>query len=210
MLRFREPVNGFTHLAGAVLASAGMILLVTLTRHDPAKMITVAIYGTSMILLYCASAAYHLTPGPERAIFWLQRIDHAAIYLLIAGSYTPIYFNLLSGNWRWISLALIWSLALLGAAYKLLFLTKPGIFSLLYYIGISLVGLIALPQMIHLIPSSAVPLLVGAGISFLIGCIVFGLEKPNLHPLLGYHELWHLLVLTGTGFHFLAILQCLT
>jgi hemolysin III len=209
MPRFREPVNGFTHLAGAILSCMGLFWLVHLTRDDPVQMTAASVYGLSLILVYCFSAAYHLTSGPERVVFWLHRLDHAAIYILIAGSYTPLALNLLTGHWRWIILGLIWTLAVLGAVYKLLYLTKSGLYSLLYYIGISLVGLIVLPQIIETVPTGATPLLVGGGIILLIGCVIFGLEKPNLHRWLGYHELWHLCVLSGTGLHFLAVLQCI-
>ncbi len=209
MLRFREPVNGFTHLAGAVLSCAGLIWLINLTHNDPAQLIAASVYGISLIVLYASSAAYHLTPGPEKAVFWLHRLDHAAIYILIAGSYTPLVFNLLTGNWRWVILGLIWTLALAGVAYKLLFLTQPGLYSLLYYIAISLVWVIALPQITEAIPTGAIPLLLGGGGILLIGCVIFGLEKPNLHRWLGYHELWHLCVLSGTGLHFMAVLQCI-
>ena len=119
MVRFREPVNGFTHLAGAFLAAFGLILLVGLTRGDLARMISVIIYGTSMILLYLASAVYHLANGSERKILWLRRLDHAAIYILIAGTYTPFCYNVLDGHLRWLMLGLVWGLAIIGVLYKL-------------------------------------------------------------------------------------------
>src|SRR5688572_11450388 len=93
MQYFREPVSGLTHLAGALLGVAGLVWLITLTQDDPAKMISMIVYGVSLILLYSASAALHLIKGSERTILWLCRFDHAAIYALIAGTYTPICYN---------------------------------------------------------------------------------------------------------------------
>ena len=96
MHRFREPVSGFTHLAGAVLGVAGMIWLIAITHNDPGKMISMIIYSVSMILLYSASATLHLVRASDRTLRMLRRCDHAAIYLVIAGTYTPIMYNLIS------------------------------------------------------------------------------------------------------------------
>jgi hemolysin III len=101
MYRFREPVNGFTHLLGAALGFVGLIYLITLTHNDTPKMISLIIYGVSMIALYLASASFHLYNGSRRNIARLNRIDHAAIYLFIAGSFTPFGYNLLDGRLRW-------------------------------------------------------------------------------------------------------------
>src|SRR3954466_7497456 len=119
MNRFREPVNGFTHLAGALLAVIGTIWLIAATWQDLAKMIAVAVYGISLIILYSASAMLHLSHGSEQRILQLERFDHAAIYLLIAGTYTPFCYALLTGAWRVGMLVLLWGLALAGVIYKL-------------------------------------------------------------------------------------------
>src|SRR5690349_19401261 len=119
MQRFREPVNGFTHLAGALFSVIGTLWLIAATWQDPAKMIAVTVYGLSLIAVYSASAALHLSHGSEQKIFQLERFDHAAIYLLIAGTYTPFCYALLSGAWRVGMLILLWGLALAGVIYKL-------------------------------------------------------------------------------------------
>ncbi|MCA0456374.1 MAG: hemolysin III family protein [Chloroflexi bacterium] len=209
MHRFREPVNGFTHLTGAIFSAIALLVLVTVTRGDPVKLFSVIVYGFSLIILYAASATYHLSYGSERKLLWLERIDHAAIYILIAGCYTPFCLIVIEGEWRWILLATVWALALIGVVYKLLFLTSPGMLSLLYYIVMASVVFIAPPEVIAMIPPPAVVFLVASGVVFFIGSLVFGFEKPNLHRLLGYHELWHLFVLTGSALHFIAILYCL-
>ena len=209
MQRFRQPVNGFTHLTGAVLSAFALLWLMLLTRGNPLKLLSVIIYGFSLISLYAASATYHLTHGSDRTLLWLERIDHAAIYVLIAGSYTPFCLTVITGEWRWILLVLVWVMALIGVVYKLLFLTRPGVFSLLYYMAMASVVFIAPPAVISMIPPQAVIFLVASGIVFFIGAVVFGLEKPNPHPLIGHHELWHLFVMTGSALHFISVLYCL-
>ncbi|MBZ0280662.1 MAG: hemolysin III family protein [Anaerolineae bacterium] len=208
MVRFREPVNGFTHLAGAFLAAVGLVLLVGLTRSDAARMISVVIYGISMIVLYSASAVYHLANGSEHMILWLRRIDHAAIYILIAGTYTPFCYNVLDGHFRWLMLGLVWGLAIVGVLYKLLFLNDGGYLSLIFYVAMGWVGIIALPEALRLLPPSVIVLILSGGALYMIGAVIFGIEKPNLHPYFGHHEIWHLLVLGGSAFHFVAVLRC--
>jgi hemolysin III len=209
MQRFRQPVNGFTHLTGAVLSAGALLWLILLTHRDALKLVSVIIYGLSLITLYTASATYHLTHGSDRTLLWLERIDHAAIYVLIAGCYTPICLTVITGEWRWILLLLVWLMALIGVFYKLLFLTQPGVFSLLYYMLMASVVFIAPPAVINMIPPLAVVFLTASGIVFVIGALVFGLEKPNPHPLIGHHELWHLFVMTGSVLHFISVLYCL-
>src|SRR5687768_7617580 len=120
MSRFREPFSGFTHLFAAVLALGGMIWLIAESWGDAGLLTSMIIYGVSLTALYAASATLHLVKAPERVQDFLNRIDHAAIYLLIAGSYTPFCYSLLSGGWRWGMLGTIWGMALAGIAYKLL------------------------------------------------------------------------------------------
>ena len=209
MQRFRQPVNGFTHLTGAVLSACALLWLVLLTHNDPVKLLAVIVYGLSLIILYSASATYHLTHGSDRTLLWLERIDHAAIYILIAGCYTPICLTVITGEWRWILLVLVWVLALIGVVYKMLFLTQPGVFSLLYYMLMASIVFIAPPSVTSMIPSQAVIFLAASGVVFVIGALVFGFEKPNPHPLLGHHELWHLFVMTGSALHFISVVLCL-
>lgn len=208
LIRFREPVNSVTHLTGAAFAVIGLVWLVSLTRADLAKLISVAVYGLSMIALYLASGIFHLFNGSERTILWLRRIDHAAIYLLIAGTYTPFCYTVLTGGWRWLMLALVWGLAFIGAVYKLLFLRgENSRLSLCFYVAMGWVGVIALPQALPLMPPSVAVLLIAGGALYMIGALIFGLEKPNFHPQFGHHEIWHLLVLGGSAFHFAAVVR---
>lgn len=207
MHRFREPVSGFTHLAGAILGAAALIWLIVLTRQDPAKMLSMIVYGVSLVLLYSASAALHLIKGSERTFLWLKRFDHAAIYALIAGSYTPICYNLLSGGWRWGMLSTVWALAVIGILFKLFYLRESGHLSTLFYVGMGWLCVLALPQLLAQLPPGAIWLLVGAGLLYSVGAVIFAIQKPNFHPHFGFHEVWHLFVLGGSGLHFAVVLN---
>ncbi len=206
MLRhFREPVNGFSHLAGAVLGLVGLVWLIHAVQGDVPKLISVTIYGLSLVLLYSSSAALHLIYASPRWHLWLRRFDHAAIYLLIAGTYTPIVYNVLSGTWRWGVLGIVWALAVFGVIWKLFFLRKDGILSVLFYVGMGWVGIITVPVALNLMSPLVIALILGGGIAYSVGAVVFARQRPNLHPHFGHHELWHMFCLLGSVLHFAAI-----
>lgn len=204
-LQFREPVNGFTHLAGAMAAALGLTYLLLHTWHDTPTFITALIYGLSLMLMYLASTVFHLTVAPERTLLWLRRIDHASIYLVIAGCYTPLFYHTLDGAWRWIMLALVWGIALVGMAYKLLIMETDGWASVICYVATGCLGLLALPEALPQLESACLLLIALGAVPLLVGAVIFGAKRPNPHPLLGHHEIWHLCVLLGTGLHFVAI-----
>ncbi len=205
MRRFREPVSGFLHLAGAVVAFGAMLALAFATWQDPAKMISLIVYGCSLVLLYAASTALHLTYGSPRTLLWLNRFDHAAIYILIAGTYTPFCYNLLTGFWRWGMLILVWALAIAGVIYKLWFLRGGSHISTLLYVAMGWIAVIGAPKFISVLPPGAIALLVAGGVVYSLGAVVFALRKPNFHRYFGYHELWHVFVLAASALQFLAV-----
>ena len=207
MQRFREPVSGFTHLGGAIAAIIGMILLVALTREDTAKMISMGVYGLSATALFLASTVMHLSYGSPRLQDWLRSLDHAAIYLLIAGTYTPICYNVLTGTWRWGMLGLIWLLALGGIIYKLATRHRAHTaLSTAFYVAMGWAALLVLPRALELLPLGALLLIVAGGVIYSLGAVVFATRRPNFHPQFGHHEVWHLFVLAGFALHFAAIL----
>lgn len=207
MQRFREPVNGFTHLIGVPLGFLGLLWLVSLTHNEPDKMLSMIVYGVSIMLLYAASALFHLVKGSEHTVLILRRIDHAAIYVLIAGTYTPLVYNILSGTWRWGVLGAIWGLAVIGIIYKLLFLKgSRNRVSLVTYLLMGWTGILVLPHALPLIEPGALLLILAGGLAYSIGAVIFALRRPNFHTHFGHHEIWHLFVLAGSGFHFAAVL----
>jgi hemolysin III len=210
MHRFREPVNGFTHLIGVPLGFAGLLWLISLTHEQPDKMLSMIVYGVSIMLLYAASAMFHLVKGSDQLVLILRRIDHAAIYVLIAGTYTPLVYNILSGTWRWGVLGVIWGLALIGIVYKLLFLRgNRNHISLVTYILMGWIGILVIPHALPLIEGRVLVFILAGGLAYTIGAVIFALGRPNFHIYFGHHEIWHLFVLAGTTFHFAAVLACI-
>lgn len=211
MRAHREMVSGITHLIGAVLALIGVIWLILLTNHDLPTLVTVIIFGVSVVLLYMASTTMHmlssLKGGQHHLVLRFQRLDHAAIYVMIAGCYTPLTYSLLTFHWRWVMLAIIWLLALAGAFMKLIFFYS-GHFSTACYLVMGWVGVIAAPQALPVIDPNALWLLATGGVIYTIGAVIYALRKPDLHLYFGHHELWHLFVMAGTACHFLAIGWC--
>lgn len=207
-IHFRECVSGFTHLFGAILMLFGTIWLAALTWDNSAQLVVMLIFGISMLAIYVSSSALHLLDGPESFIRRLRCYDHAAIYLGIAGSYTPLIYHTLIGNQRVLMLALVWLLALIGVVSKLFFFWE-GHLSTLFYILMGWVGLLFSPAVLaHLAMGAIIMILIG-GMAYLIGAIIYALRKPNIHVHFGHHEVWHLLVMTGTGIHFAVIVRYL-
>ena len=202
---FREPVSGFTHLLGAVLALAGMIWLLVVSSHDVARIIVSLVYGLSVIATFSASTLMHLYNGSQNVIKWLIRFDHATIYIMIAGTYTPMAYVLLDTAWFVGMMVAIWGMALGGVIWKLFFYHEDNIWSLAYYLGMGWFSLLLLPHVLQFVNLVAFVLIVCGGLMYTIGAIIFGLKKPNINQWWGHHEIWHLFTLAGFAFHFFAI-----
>ena len=127
--KLREPVNSLTHWGGAALALIGLIALLVVGWDTPAKVISLAVYGVSLIFLFSASATYHMVRVKDKALEIFRKIDHSAIYVLIAGTYTPFCVNAFTGFWKWGTLSVIWSLAAIGIAVKIFYI--PTLFMML-------------------------------------------------------------------------------
>jgi hemolysin III len=117
--KLREPVNGLTHFFAAIAAFIGLVILLIVGWGSPSKAIALTIYGASLVLLFTASAAYHMVKARPKALEILRKLDHSAIYLLIAGTYTPFCAVMFQGFWKWGMLAIVWSLALVGIVIKI-------------------------------------------------------------------------------------------
>lgn len=201
-MRIREPVNGASHLVGLLLAGAGTILLLRMAQ-GPWQMAAFSIYGATLILLYTASTLYHLLPVSERPLRALRTLDHIAIYFLIAGTYTPIALITLNGRLGWGLLAIVWLIAVAGIPFKLFFLDAPVWVSTATYLAMGYLALVALVPLARAVPVTGLLWLVAGGVAYTIGAVIYARQRPNPYPgLLGHHEIWHLLVLTGSACHF--------
>jgi hemolysin III len=207
MNRFREPVNGFTHLFGVLLAFLGLIWLVFITYPDIDRVLISLIYGISTILTFAASTIMHLYTGNQKTLRKLVRFDHAMIYIMIAGSYTPFVYVFLDSVWFWGLMISIWGMALGGVVWKVFFWNKDTIWSLVYYIGMGWFSLLLLPYVLSFIDPIGFMLILSGGISYTIGGIIYGLKRPNFNEWWGHHEIWHLFVLAGFALHFFGVIH---
>jgi hemolysin III len=205
-----EPVNTITHFIGAVASLVGLIVLLILTFEEVPKMLTLLIYSLSMVALFTASTLFHGIKGKPRHRFWLNRLDHMAIFLLIAGTYTPVAYNLFTGWWRWGTLGTVWSVAALGMGYKLLSRRIHGFFNVSIYLLLSWgIGLpiVLFTNIIHIVPYWGLFLIALGGLIYSLGFIIYYLERPDPWPkIFGHHEIWHLFVMGGSLCHFLFML----
>jgi len=200
---FREELaHGISHGIGAGLAIVGLVfLLLAAIRYGNSRHIaSAAIYGSSLILLYLASTLYHLikSPGIKR-IF--QKLDHSMIYILIAGTYTPLTLVTLHGGWGWTLFGLVWGMALCGLVLEIAMPRRIGWLSIVLYLGMGWLIVIAGKPLVASMASGGLILLVAGGLFYSSGVIFYAWEKLFYH-----HAVWHLFVLAGSVAHFFAIL----
>ena len=202
---FKDPASGLSHLVGAVLSVIGLIALlhVGIANHDVWQIVSFAIFGGSLILLYSASATYHLLNVSVRAEVVLRKLDHIMIFVLIAGTYTPICLIKLRGPAGYAMLTVVWSLAVAGVFFKVFYLNAPrwaytGVYLLMGWM--SLFIMVPLARAVGF--RSLLWLLVG-GAFYSLGAVIYGLKKPNLIPgWLGFHEIFHVFIIMGSLSHF--------
>lgn len=202
----KEPVNGFTHLAGALFSVAGLCVLVTLAAMNatPWHVVSFSIYGSSMILLYTASSLYHLLPLSEKGTKIFRTIDHSMIFVLIAGTYTPCCLVAIRGAWGWSLFGVVWALALIGITLKIVWRKEPRWVSTAFYLGMGWISVIAVYPFVTSMPVGGLLWLAGGGLFYTIGAMIYGLKKPDPWPkVFGHHEIFHLFVLAGSFCHFM-------
>lgn len=196
-----ELAHGLSHGLGIVLSIAGLAVLVAFAalRGDVWHVVSCAIYGTTLILLYVASTLYHSLPLP-RAKPVLRVLDHCAIYLLIAGTYTPFALGNLRGPHGFAVLAVVWALALCGIVFKVKTTGRYRILSPLLYIAMGWCVLAVLEPLVQRVEPGGIALLVAGGVAYTSGVIFYAWRRPY------HHAVWHLFVLAGSVLHFFAVL----
>jgi hemolysin III len=204
--KLREPVNGLTHFFAAIIAIIGLVVLLMLGWQSLSKLISFSIYGISLILLFAASAAYHLVKARPRVLGILRKLDHAAIFLLIAGTYTPFCLVMFSGFWKWGLLSIIWSLAIIGILVKMFIINAPRWLSAGVYIIMGWLCLAAVGEMLRVLPPGALAWLIAGGVTYTLGAVIYITKTMNFLPgKFGFHEVWHIFVILGALAHFIAI-----
>ncbi len=206
----REPVNGLTHLAGVLLSvvALGVLLWLAIAERDARQIVAFTVFGLSQIALYTASTLYHSLPLAPAGIAKLRRIDHMMIFVLIAGTYTPICLVALGGGWGWSLLAVVWGLAAGGLILKTCWMHAPKWLSSGLYLLMGWTALVAAPVLVHRLPAGAIVWLVAGGITYSVGAVIHALKRPNLIPgVFEAHALWHLFVLGGSACFFWMIVR---
>ena len=197
-----ERLNSYSHLLGAVLASAGAIVLIVLAagQGNPWKIVSFSVYGAMLLLLYLFSALYHSLRGRAKDVF--RKLDHYAIYLLIAGTYTPFTLVTLHGAWGWSLFGMIWGMAVLGIVVDSLPQGQRRILPVVIYLAMGWLVLVALKPLLNALPLSGFAWLLAGGVFYTVGIVFYALERWIKHG----HGIWHLFVLAGSACHYFAIL----
>jgi len=197
-----EIANSIIHGVGALLAVAALAVLVTRAgmMHDPWRVVSFSIYGATLVLLYVASTLFHaLRPGRAKRLF--RVFDHAAIYLLIAGTYTPFLLVAIRGAWGWSLFGVSWGIALLGVVQTALVLDRLKFVSLIAYLCLGWLIVIAIKPLTAALASGGIAWLIAGGLCYTLGIVFYVTKRLRYN-----HAIWHLFVLAGSVSHFFAML----
>lgn len=209
--KFREPINGVTHLIGAILSVIGMLVLIVHNQCNYegsiSRMFSAIVFGSSLILLYAASSIYHSVNVKEKVINILKKLDHAMIFILIAGTYTPICLITLNGVLGYVSLSIVWIMAISGVFLKIFWIECPRGISTGIYIFMGWMCLVFIYPLWQAVKMEGIFFLFLGGVMYTIGGIIYGLKKPNFFKRLGFHEIFHLFVMAGSLFHFIFMIN---
>lgn len=196
-----EKFNSITHLIGALLACAGVsfLLVVAIDKSDLVKIIGFSVYGAMMVALYAISTIYHSTKGEVKLFF--RQMDYISIYLMIAGSYTPITLIVLNGVWGWTLFTIIWLLAVIGIVQEIILGKKTRKYSIFIYLLMGWLALIAIKPLVEALPTGGLAWLVAGGLFYTFGVGFFLLDEKYKH----FHGYWHLCVLAGSICQFICM-----
>jgi len=200
--RGEEIASAITHGIGTAAAIAGLAVLATVaaTHGDAWHVVSVSIFGATLVLLYTASTLYHGLPlGRAKAVF--RVLDHSAIYLLIAGTYTPFALVSLRGPWGWSVLGVIWGCAVVGIVLRTAFGSRWRVAPVIFYVAMGWAGVVAIRPMIAAVPARGLALVALGGLAYTFGIVFYGWRRLPYH-----HAVWHLFVLAGSTLHYFAVL----
>jgi hemolysin III len=203
LMYYGERFNGYTHLAGTVLAAAGATILVGMAsmKADPTQITSFSVYGATLCLVFLASTLYHSTQGPAKRLF--QKLDHCSIYLVIAGTYTPFAMVSNNGVWGNTLFAAIWSLAAVGIAQEIYIAKGARLTSLAIYLIMGWLALVDLVPLVEALTWNGIAWVAGGGLVYTSGIVFYLFDDRFPH----WHGIWHLFVLGGAGAHYAAILK---
>lgn len=197
-----ERLNSISHLIGAAVAAAGLAVLVVSAslQGDPWRIVSFSVYGSTLLVLYLFSTLYHSLRGPAKNLF--RKLDHGAIYLLIAGTYTPLTLVTLRGAWGWSLFGVIWGLAAAGIIIDLLNRKGRRVLPMVIYVLMGWLVLMALKPMLRALPPAGLILLLVGGLFYTSGLVFYALGRRRRYA----HGIWHLFVMAGSVAHYFAVL----
>jgi hemolysin III len=202
----KEPVDARISFAGLLAAMAGVVYIVIRFHGNLPVLAAMLVYGASLFVLFGASSLYHGIPASAARTTVLRKVDHAAIYVLIAGSYTPVLFVGLDGAWRIATLASIWGVAVAGVMLTIWFVHAPRWLSAAVYIAMGWFAIVPAFKLVPALPHVVTFLIALGGLLYTLGAVVYATRKLDLLPRrFGFHEIFHLFVLAGAATHFVAI-----
>ena len=207
----KDPMSALTHFIGFVAVIPIFILLILQARAEatPLHVIGFTVFGISLLLLYGASTIYHTLDVCPKKTSFLRRIDHMMIFVLIAGTYTPVCLVTLQGTWGWTLLVAIWAFALFGVLLKIFWMNAPRWLSTLIYVVMGWLAVIAFVPLKAAVSWGGIGLLVAGGLAYTIGAVIYATKKPNLALLksFGFHEIFHVFVMVGSAIHIAFMFQ---
>lgn len=204
--RMQNPIRGLLHGTAAVAALAGTIYLVARTWGNAAAVVGSLVFGIALLVMYTVSSLYHSVPWSQSWKTRLQRLDHSTIYLVVAGTLTPIAIGGLDGPAVWWCLGLVWAIALVGIALKFVLPSVSTKLSVTLQLVMGWTVILWLPQIWSSLGTGAIVFIAVGGLFYTVGTIIFMTKRPRLFPRsFSYHELFHVLVVLASVFHFLAI-----
>lgn len=202
----KEKISALTHGGTIPVMVMGTFILLLLSAGNIAAQIVSLIYGLSGIFLFSASFIYHSKKITENDVSIWRKLDHSAIFFLIAGTYTPICFFYLEGRMKWGILIAQWSLVFAGTIFKVLFINAPRVIGTLIYLLMGWIVIIPISTLVHTMPATALIFLASGGISYTIGAVIYALKKPNPIPsYFGFHEIFHLFIIGGAMLHLMMV-----
>ena len=202
---FREPVNAISHGVGAIGSVAALTLMVVFAamRADVWHVVSFSVFGATLILMYTSSFLYHALRISERALDVFRRIDHIMIFMVIAGSYTPLCLVPLRGPWGWSLFGTVWGIAVAGIFLKIFFMNAPRWISTLIYLIMGWLCMVAVYPLVKTLEPMALFWMALGGLFYSVGAAIYALKKPDFFPgIFGFHELWHCFVILGSACHF--------
>jgi hemolysin III len=208
----REPVNSISHAFGALASIAGLTLLVVFSslKGTVWHIVSFSIFGSTLVMMFTSSSLYHGLKISDEKLAIFRRIDHIMIFLLIAGTYTPICLVPLRGPWGWSIFGVVWGLAVSGIVIKIFFMNVPRLVSTLIYLVMGWVCIVAIYPIVKILQPACIAWLVAGGLFYSLGAIIYSLKKPDPFPgIFGFHEIWHIFVISGSFCHFWVVFKYL-